>query len=108
MLLHQWIITSYPGIVHSYVQYNDTKSFHSLSLDCAVPTSIDNEHSNKLTAVVTYYTRYKLQDGTNATISFGLGKHVQVNAIIGLPTIRLWKLVLDLDDNKFYSKVLNL
>ena len=89
MLLHKWIITTYPGIVHSYVQYGDTDSFHPLTLDCTVPTSIDKEHLNKLTTVVTYYTHYKILDGTYATISFGLSKHVQVNAIIGIHTIQV-------------------
>ena len=34
------------------------------------------------------------------TLSFGLGDAISVNAIIGLPTFREWKIVLDVDDKK--------
>ena len=88
MLLHHWIITTHTEIVHSYVQYDNSNYLNPLSLDCAVLTSHDFDNANKLTAVVTYITQYRLPDGTNAKISFGLGKHVQVNAIVSLPTIR--------------------
>ena len=42
------------------------------------------------------------------TILFALGELVRVNAILGLPTIKEWKLVLDVDDGKAMSKVLGI
>ena len=78
-------------------------------MDVAVPTDdADNNLDNQLTAVVTYKTRYTMADGTNATLSFGLGKDIQVNAIIGLPQIKTWKVLLDLDDNKCFAKAFNI
>ena len=38
------------------------------------------------------------------TLSFGLGLAIKVNAIVGLPTFRTWKLILDLDTNQLVSK----
>ena len=40
------------------------------------------------------------------TLAFGLGEDISVIAIIGLPTFKLWKIVLDVDDNKATSKTL--
>ena len=39
-------------------------------------------------------------------ISFGLGESISVNAIIGLPTIKEWKIVLDVDAGYATSKLL--
>ena len=109
LLLHQWIITNHPDIVESYEEYNDAKPFVPLRLDVAIPTNdADNNLDNQLTAVVTYKTRYRMADGTNATLSFGLGKDIQVNAIVGLPQIKTWKILLDLDDNKCFAKLFNI
>lgn len=58
-------------------------------------------------AIVTYYTRY-IVNGTALTISFGLGDSITVNGIVGLPTLREWKMVLDMDYGVTYSKLLNL
>ena len=40
-------------------------------------------------------------------LSFGLGETISVNAIIGLPTLRSWKMVLDIDEYQANSKTLN-
>ena len=42
------------------------------------------------------------------TLAFGLGKAITVNEIIGLPTIREWKQVLDVDTNRVTLKLLDL
>ena len=39
-------------------------------------------------------------------ISFGLGEAITMNAIIGLPTFKQWKFALDVDANRFTSKLL--
>ena len=102
--LHQWIITKYPHIVEKYEQYDDVKPFRPITLDCALPASEAEKTAGKLTAVVTYKTRYFDSQGKKLTLSFGLGESIQVNAIIGLPTIKEWKLVLDVDGKIATSK----
>ena len=52
-----------------------------------------DKEASKLTAIVTYKTRYTYVNGKMITISFGLGGSISVNAIIGLPTFRAWELV---------------
>ena len=88
MLLHWLIIITYPDIVHSYEQFNDSFPFNPLELDCTVPNAASNLACNKLTDVVTYKTRYIHYEGKHITISFGLGECISVNAIIQLPTIK--------------------
>ena len=58
--------------------------------------------------MVTYKTRHRDENGAPVTLSFGLGKAIKINAIIGLPTIKKWKMILDLDSNKATSKYLNI
>ena len=106
--LHQWIMTEYPEIVESYEEYTDANPFNPIALDCAVPVSNQDDNSNKLTAVVTYKTRYVDKSGKKLTISFGLGESISVNAILGLPTIKSLKLVLDIDGGRAISKVLDI
>ena len=95
LLVHQWIISNHPSIVAEYCQFDDSNPFEPISLKCAIEkdgSNIDNkkELDNCLTAVVRYKTPYSFENGTPVTISYGLGKHVAVNAIIGLPTLRQW------------------
>ena len=107
LLLHQWIMTTYPDIVDSYEHFNDDNPFQPIELDCAVPNSDSKQNRNKLTAVVTYKTRYCNLDGKPMNISFGLGESISVNAIIGLPTLKEFKMVLDVDSGIATSKLLN-
>ena len=107
LLLHKWIITKYPKIVHSYEEYCDNNPFQPIALDCAVPVSKSDTTSNKLTAVVRYKTRYTDPEGNNLMIAFGLGESVSVNAIIGLPIFKKWKLILDVDAARVTSKLLD-
>ena len=41
------------------------------------------------------------------TLYFGLGASIRVNAIIGLPTLRKWKMVLDINGGIASSKLIN-
>ena len=104
--LHQWIITTYPVIVASYEQFDDTVPFQPIGLDCAVPSADYSAISNQLTAVVTYKTRYVDTAGAPVELSLGLGKAITVNAIIGIPTFKTWKLILNLEANRATSKTL--
>ena len=108
LLLHQWIITSFPQIVHKYEHFNDELPFQPIELDCAIPNADSKKDCNRLTAVVSYKTRYLKPDGTNMTLEFGLGESISVNAIIGLPTLKEWKMVIDMDSCTATSKLLNL
>jgi len=62
----------------------------------------------KLTAMVTYYTRYRSIDKLHILLSFGLGKEVAVNAIIGQPTLKEWKCCVDFARDIFTSEELQL
>lgn len=106
--LHQYIITNFPEIVHSYEEYNGSNPFSPIVLEGVTSTGDNSDfETGKLTAIVTYYTRYTV-NGKALTISFGLGDSIAVNGIIGLPTLREWKMVLDIDEGIAYSKLLNL
>ena len=96
--VHEWIMTTYPEIVAEYIQYNDDKPFEPIQLSCAVQDldTVQAEHG-KLTAIVRYWTRYKIGDtDKHMLLSFGLGAGVAVNTIIGLPTLRQWGSNIDL------------
>ena len=41
------------------------------------------------------------------TLSFGLGEPIKINTIVGLPTFKKWKLVLDVADAKVTSRLLD-
>ena len=88
--LHQWIVTTYPTIVASFEQFDNANPFHPIGLNCAVPSANANAITNKLTAVVIYKTWYTDIDNKPVTLSFGLGKAITVNAIIGFPTFKKW------------------
>jgi len=94
-LLHMWIIKNYPGNVANYEKYDDADAFQSITLDCAVPSTVARNDSGKFSAIVAYKTRYNDASGKIMTLAFGLGGANTVNVIIGGPTIRKWKLVLN-------------
>ena len=87
-LLHMWIMTTHPEIVHSYECYADSVPFQPISLDCDVPISPSTMNINQLSSVVIYKTRYQKVDGSMLTLSFGLGEHILVNAIVRLHTFK--------------------
>ena len=107
--LHHWIITTNPNIVESYIQFDDENPFDPIALNCAVDKnpSTHTDMGNKLTAMVTYKTRYFDDKHNPVTLSFGLGANVAVNAIIGKPTLHQWRCVLDFDSNSLISRDLN-
>ena len=105
--LHQWVCTQHPHLVDNYEQFDDMNPFRPITLDCAVPQTESEKTTGKLTAVITYKTRYRDDKGKTLTLSFGLGASIQVNAIIGLPTLRKWKMVLDIDGGIASSKLIN-
>ena len=61
LLLHQWIVTTYPVWVAEYTQFDDNNNeFQTIQLQVAInndstPTQSD---ARRLTAIVKYYTPY--------------------------------------------------
>ena len=62
LLLHMWIITTCPEIVESYEKFDDAVPFQPIMLNCAIPAYEAEKHTGKLSAVVTYKTRYTKPD----------------------------------------------
>ena len=88
ILVHQRLVKKYPDIVDSYEQFDDANPFWSIVLAGALDTDdTENFESGKLTAVVTYKTLYVKVDGTLVKVSFGLGNYVDVNTIVGIPSL---------------------
>ena len=100
--VHKCIATKFPSIVAEWIEYNDDTPFDPIKLDCAVEDngSSQSEYGH-LTHIVRYFTPYTYSDGSPVFLSFGLGKSVSVNAIIGLTDIRKWKGDLSFYTNKF-------
>ena len=108
LAIHQYIITQHPSIVAEYIQFDDANPFDPIRLECAIPQlALEDKKQGCLTAIVRYYTKYSNADGSPVIISFGLGKDVTVNAIIGLPTLRQWGGDIILSKNIFIAQSLN-
>jgi hypothetical protein len=108
--IHKYVITNFPECVHSYEEYNDENPFTPISLEGVTTDteSVENFETGKLTALVRYYTRYINEKEDHELLCFGLGRGIAVNGLIGLPTLRAWKMVIDLDENRVYSKSMRL
>ena len=108
LLVHKWIMTSFPHIVAEYLEYNDTESFNPIQLLCAVEDEQRNnsrdDNKGKLTAIVRYWTQYKNKDGSREVISFGLGEDIAANSLLGLPTLKRWKALIDLEDESLIAR----
>jgi hypothetical protein len=65
-----------------------------------------SEEHGLLTAIVRYWTPYKLSDGSPLTISFGLGANVSTNTLTGLPLIQALAFITDYGSFKAHSPVL--
>ena len=100
LLVHQWIMTAHPELVVDFIMYNDSNPFQPVQLLCALKNEDSTENhtqaeidiANSLCAIVRYRTPFFYTDTDKACIlSFGLGKNVTVNSILGLPQLKLWK-----------------
>ena len=63
LLLHMWIIRTYHEIVMKYEQCDDSNPFQPITLDCVILSLEEERASGKLSAVVTYKTRYTKENG---------------------------------------------
>lgn len=111
-LLHKWIMSTFPDIVVDYQEFNDPNPFEPLSLRCAVSSNKNESVSTLknlddcLCAVVTYKSGYQL-NGQPAYVSFGLGEHISVRCILGIPFLRQWGADICLSQNKVVAHALN-
>lgn len=105
LLVHQWIATCCPEIVLEYRECTDPQGFQHMLLEGVTAESAQNVDVGKLTAIITYKTRYPAPADK---ISFGLGKSVGVNSIIGLPTLKDWGMILDIAGDRVFSTKLSL
>ena len=91
LALHQWIITTKPEIVHNYIQFDDENPFYSIIFKCTLVQDsnvpLPDKQDEKLTAIVTYKTLYVDENYNSVHLSFGLGRDVTVNFIIGKPAL---------------------
>ena len=104
-----WLMTKYPEIFCRYKQFYYSNQFEPIMLEGALNLESEKEfESVKLTATVTYNTCYNHPNGEPVCITFDLGATVSVDAIVGLPTLTAWKIILDLDENKAFSKTMQI
>ena len=79
--LHQWIIATKPEIIHSYIQFDGKHKFDPIILNCALGLDSNATFSEdldvKLTAIVTYNTRYVDDNDNSVHLSFGLAEMLQ-------------------------------
>jgi hypothetical protein len=109
LTFHQWVITSYPNIVHSYKQFDDANPFRAIKLVGAIkdPADFDEDAHGKLTAVVRYHMPYTDSDSNPTALCIALGTDVSINTIFGWPAIEDFGIAMRLKPDSFFSSVLN-
>ncbi len=109
LLFHQWVVTTFPELVHSFVQFDDANPFEAIKLVGAVkdPADFDEETHGKLTAVVRYNLPYTDNDSHPIALCIALGADVSVNTILGWPAIEDLGIEMRIKENKFYSSTLD-
>ena len=107
LTVHKWLMSKYPHLVAEYIQFDDSRPFEPLKLHCAVEDLVATESLHgKLTSIVRYWIRYSTK-GKQELLSFGLGDSVAVNSLIGIPTIKAWKSLLDFNTNTLIARSIN-
>ena len=79
----------------------------TITSEATVAATEEDFQSGKLTALVQYYTQYKVGN-KHELINFGLGNSIAVNRLLGLPTLQKWQMVLDIHRERLFSKALGL
>ena len=107
LTVHKWLMTTYLELVAEYIQFDNQHPFEPLQLHCAVEdlAVMESIHGN-LKAIVLYWLWYGMT-GKKVLLSFGLGDSIAVNSIVGVPTIKSWKTVLDFTSDTLLVKGLN-
>jgi hypothetical protein len=109
LLFHQWVISTYPDLVHSFEQFDDANPFEAIKLLGAVqdPASFDEEAHGRLTAMVRYRMPYTDSASHPTVLCIALGADVSVNTILGWPAIEDLGITLCLKTKSFFSSTLN-
>jgi hypothetical protein len=110
LLFHQWVITSFPELVHSFEQFDDSNPFEAIKLVGALkdPAAFDVATYGRLTAVVRYHLPYEtVPDRSAAVLCIALGTNVSVNTILGWPAIEDLGINLQLKSKQFFSTTLH-
>jgi hypothetical protein len=109
LLFHQWVITTYPELVHSFVQFDDSNPFEAIKLVGAIkdPDDFNEETHGRLTAVVRYRLPYTDDESNPVVLCIALGTDVSVNTILGWPAIEDLDIEPRFKSNLFVSSTLN-
>jgi len=105
---HWHLMCEFPSTIHSYEEFNDANPFEPIKLARAIrdPANLMLEICSELTAVVHYFTPFTCTDGSPCVISFALSDSVNVNTILGWPTISQLQMNLLVTTNEIHSSVL--
>ena len=108
-LFNKCLVTKYPDSVDSYEQFDYANAFREIVLVGNLDTGDTKDfESGKLTAVVTFKTRYEKVDETPVKVSFGLGSSVDVNSFFGPPFLTDCKMIWDFNKSKAHYKVMQI
>ena len=82
-------MSEYPEVVHLYEEFNNANPFKPIKLAGTIryPSSMTQDILGELTAIIQYHMPFTCADGTPCIIAFALSESVNVNTIIGRPTI---------------------
>jgi hypothetical protein len=109
LFFHQWVITTYPQLVHSFETFDDANPFEVIKLVGAIkdPASFNEEMHGQLTAVICYHLPYLDTDSNPTVLCIALGADVAVNTILGWPAIEDLGIELRLATQSFFSSTLH-
>ena len=109
LLFHQWVIMTYPDLVHSFEQFDDANPFEPIKLIGAIknPADFDAAAHGQHTAVVRYHLPYRIvPSGELPVLCIALDADVAVNTILGWPVIKDLEIELRIWKEMFYSTIL--
>lgn len=109
LLFHQWVVTTYPDLVHLFEPFDDSNPFEAIKLIGAVKdtASYNEDTHGRLTAMVRYFLPYTDSTSHPTVLCIALGADISVNAILGWPTIEDLGIELHLKTKSFFSSMLN-
>ena len=86
--------------IAEYVEYGPGTPYNSITLYTAIENNNGApSHDGDLTVVIIYRTVCTTLEENHIVISFGIGNNVTVNAIIGLPVLKAFEVLVDLQYN---------
>ena len=106
---HLWIFQEHPYLVHSFEKFDDANPFDPIKLHGAISNtaSYNEEKYGALNAVIRYFVKPASPDDKPAIVTVALGEDVQVNTILGWPSIEAFGMDLLISQDMISSSVLN-